>query len=83
MVSYPRRRINPKLVAASRNYRLQQRDQAILTGWGSLQNFSRDLHAADHAYTPLLRERFARLAHLVLFHIDCPGEEIWLPEDAQ
>lgn len=83
MVSYPRRRINPKLVAASRNCVLKQQTQAVLTNWGSLQNFSRDLHADDHAYTPLLRERFARLAHVVAFHIDHPGEEIWLPEDAQ
>jgi hypothetical protein len=83
VVAYPRRRINPKLVAASRDCILQQQKQARLTDWGSIQNFSRDLHADDHAYTPLLRERFARLADVVLFHIDNPGEDVWLPEDAQ
>ena len=83
MVAYPRRRVNPKLVAASRNCVLKQQKQAVLTNWGSLQNFSRDLHAEDHAYSPLLRERFARLAQVVLFDIDYPGEDVWLPEDAQ
>lgn len=83
MVAYPRRRLNPKLIAASRNCILQQQKQGRLAGWATLQNFSRDLHATDLAYTPLLRERFARLAHVVLFHIDNPGEDVWLPEAEQ
>lgn len=83
MVNYPRRRLNPKLVAASRNCLLQQQKQARLVGWATLANFSRDLHADDLPYTPLIRERFTRLAWLVLFHENFPGEEVWMPEDAQ
>jgi hypothetical protein len=83
VVNYPRRRLNPKLVAASRNCILQQQKQARLAGWATLANFSRDLHSPGLAYTPLLRERFARLAQLVMIHIDSPGEEVWLPEAEQ
>lgn len=81
MVTYARRRLNSKLVAASRDCILRQQDQALLSGWLTLANFSGDLHAPDLAYTPQLRERFAKLAHVILFHIDYPGEEIWMPED--
>jgi hypothetical protein len=77
---YPKRRLSPELIAASRNSRLPRSNQALLAGWKHLSNFSTLLHTRRRiTVTPEVQRRFENLAALLFF----PPDGIWLEESQE
>lgn len=71
-----KRQLNPEFVKASRATAMRRHVLAQLVGYGPYYtNLNRDLSRLDGTpYTPVVRERMAKLAQLIGF----PEEQVWL-----